>query len=157
MGSYAFHWGNKQETTPTWYGLFLPDGTETETLDVMQEVWSGKPPADRAPRLESFLINGLDKRQSVKLSPGSKNEVSFDLSDESELRVVWEVLPESTDIKSGGDVEKKPDPIPGLIKESDSGKVILRAPRRRGSYRLFIYAYDEGGNAATANFPFLVE
>ncbi len=32
VGSYVFLWGQKQERTPTWYGLFLEDGKETEVL-----------------------------------------------------------------------------------------------------------------------------
>lgn len=38
IGSYVFLWGNKQERTPTWYGIFLEDGKETESVDVMHYI-----------------------------------------------------------------------------------------------------------------------
>lgn len=157
LGSYVFHWGNKQETTSTWYGMFLNDGSETATVDVMYDVWKGSGPANRSPLLKSFTINGKTKNESLVLSPRSKNEVKMELEDESKLKIKWEVLPESTDIKAGGDKESKPDPIPGLIKSSDQNSAVLKAPGRPGAYRLFLFAYDEEGKVATANFPFLVE
>ena len=42
IGSYVFLWGNKQERTPTWYGVFLEDGQETESIDVMHFIWNKK-------------------------------------------------------------------------------------------------------------------
>jgi hypothetical protein len=35
IGNYVFLWGQKQEKTPTWYGLFTETGEETEVIDVL--------------------------------------------------------------------------------------------------------------------------
>jgi hypothetical protein len=41
LGSYVFLWGQKQERTPTWYGLFTAKGQESEVIDAMQYLWTG--------------------------------------------------------------------------------------------------------------------
>jgi len=160
VGSYVFLWGQKQETTPTWYGLFLEDGSETEVMDVLEKAWSGKYPDNRSPSIASMKMNGKDTRASVYVKPGSK--VEFDISsydpDSDPLKFRYEILPESTDIKSGGDKESRPEPVPVSAKDgSEKGKLIFKAPKKEGPYRLFTYIYDGNGNAATANFPFYVK
>ena len=47
VGSYVFLWGQKQETTPTWYGVFLEDGSQTEALDNLHRAWKGEEPTNR--------------------------------------------------------------------------------------------------------------
>jgi len=41
-GSYTFHWSQHHEKTHTWYGIFLPDGSPTEAVDAMTEIWTGR-------------------------------------------------------------------------------------------------------------------
>jgi hypothetical protein len=36
LGSYAFYWGQKQERTPTWFGLLTERDERTESIDVLQ-------------------------------------------------------------------------------------------------------------------------
>jgi hypothetical protein len=58
LGSYVFFWGQKQERTPTWYGMFTEDGKLTEPVDAMYKIWRGEWPENRAPQLDSVRLNG---------------------------------------------------------------------------------------------------
>lgn len=159
IGSYVFLWGQKQETTPTWYGLFLEDGSETEVMDVLEKSWSGKEPANGSPSIASMTMNNKKVRDNVYLTPGRSTEFVINATDPDNdpLKYRWEVLPESTDIKSGGDKESRPEPVDLAIKaDEQNGKLVFKAPKKVGAYRLFAYIYDGNGNAATANFPFYV-
>ncbi|MEO0403879.1 MAG: glycoside hydrolase family 2 TIM barrel-domain containing protein [Bacteroidota bacterium] len=159
MGSFVFLWGQKQETTPTWYGVFLESGLQTEALDVLEEVWTGEAPANKAPQIQSFTINEQDKTKDVTLSKGDPAVIRLDFSDaDNNVKVVrWEVLPESTDIKAGGDVEDRPEAILGLVKFNKlSGEGTLTLPNQIGAYRLFVYVEDTEGKAATSNIPFYI-
>jgi hypothetical protein len=81
LGSYVFLWGQKQETTPTWYGLFTEDGEETEVMDELQQCWTGTWPENRAPHIESFTLNGLEAISSVYLKPGRKYTADVKITD----------------------------------------------------------------------------
>jgi hypothetical protein len=158
IGSYAFLWGEKQETTPTWYGIFTPGGYETEVLDELQYVWTGRYPDNRAPAITAYTADGDDRYASVTVEPRARVTFEATVTDpEGEaLRYEWELLPESTDIRAGGDAEARPDAVPLSVIRREGGTLVLRAPRVEGPYRLFVYAYDGHGNVATANFPFHV-
>jgi hypothetical protein len=160
IGSYVFLWGQKQETTPTWYGVFLEDGTETAVMDVLQYVWTGKYPSNRSPKINTIKLNGGERIESVYVKPGKEVTLFVDVSDpdNDKLNFRWELLPESTDIKSGGDVESKPVPQDiKITKDIENGNLNFKAPKKEGAYRMFAYIYDGNGNAATANIPFYVK
>ncbi|NEN22703.1 hypothetical protein G3O08_04185 [Cryomorpha ignava] len=160
IGSYVFLWGHKQETTPTWYGVFLEDGTETAVMDVLEEGWSGKLPKNQSPAITSITIEGKDRYESVYLRPGREYNIQTAVSDADNdpLEFRWEMLPESTDIKSGGDAESKPKPVKFKSKNGSSqDELLFVTPSREGPYRMFVYIYDGNGNAATANIPFYVQ
>jgi len=157
LGSYVFLWGQKQERTPTWYGLFTEDGQESEVLDVMQYLWSGKWPANRAPHVEAFLVDGRKGTDNIYLKPGATCSVTAQVTDPDQdpLAYRWEVLPEPTELSVGGDFEKRPQPVPGLV-SGNGGQASLKAPEKPGAYRVFLYATDGHNNVATANTPFYV-
>ncbi|MEP0546028.1 MAG: glycoside hydrolase family 2 TIM barrel-domain containing protein [Rhodothermales bacterium] len=159
LGSYVFLWGQKQERTPTWYGLFLPTGEETETVDVMESLWTGEMPDNRTPRLESATLDGRTADDGITLSPRQSvpaRVVSTD-ADGDALRYAWEVREEQTDLSEGGDDESVPALIPDVIDAPDSAEITVTAPDEPGAYRLFVYVYDGQGHAAHANIPFYVE
>lgn len=158
IGSFVFLWGQKQERTPTWYGMFLENGRKTASVDVMEYVWTGNWPEKRAPVMEAFLINEKPATSSVILLPG----VEFDATAIAEshtnekLRYHWEIMPEvPIDQQSdGGDFEQRPKTL--FKMESDEHQVKLNAPENAGEYRLFVYVLDAYNGAATANIPFKV-
>ena len=40
LGTFPFYWGNKQETTSTWFGMFLPGGEHLEAVDIISYSWN---------------------------------------------------------------------------------------------------------------------
>ena len=158
LGSYVFLWGQKQERTPTWYGLFLETGEETEAIDVLQKVWTGQWPENRAPSVDSVLLDGKTRYQNVSLYAGREYELNFRTADPDNdpLTIDIEVLNESTDLGDGGDHESRPEAINGLIKNINKNSVQFRSPAEKGAYRIFLYIRDRHNHAATVNVPFFV-
>lgn len=159
LGSYAFLWGQKQETTPTWYGLFLESGHATEVVDTMQYLWTGDWPETRAPSIQHFLIDEQSAHDSIYLEPGQTYQVELTAThpQDDPFEINWEFMPESTDIRAGGDPEERPQSIEGLIiEDSGNGNMTFTAPEAPGPYRLFTYVTNEHNRAATANVPFFV-
>ena len=158
LGSYAFLWGYKQEQTPTWYGLFTKQGNATQSIDVLNNHWKGSM-RNTAPVLNSFLLNNLDKKESIKLKRGKECYFSYNVSDaeNDSLSYEFQLMPESIDKKAGGDFEKTPEPITFKIVESKIDRITIKAPSKSGPYRFFIYVRDSNKNVATANIPFYVK
>jgi hypothetical protein len=157
MGSYAFLWGQKQETTPTWYGVFV-DGKQTEAVNVLQQVWSGSAPQYWAPKIDSFLLNKQLPYQSLEFRKGANVNLQLNVTHNNleSLKYKWELLPESEFTKSGGDAEKRPDAVPIAVRGNLKDGYNFKAPFQKGAYRLFVYIYDTHEQVACANFPFWV-
>lgn len=159
IGSTVFLWGQKQERTPTWYGMFLESGEKTESVDVMQHLWTGEWPENRAPQLHHFLINGQTAYDNVYLNTSEifEAEVLATDPDGDPLTYRYEILPEVPLEKQsdGGDFEPRPETIYEI--DSKLNLVAITAPQKPGEYRLFVYVFDGHNSAATANIPFYVK
>ena len=159
LGSYAFLWGQKQERTPTWYGMFLEDGSVTEAVDVMHHAWTGDWPQNRSPRVEGLTLDDRLGKDSIGLKPAGRypaRAVAAD-PDGDLLTYRWVLRRESDATQVGGDREEVPEAIPGRLEAGDDGRAVLTAPERPGAYRLFVYVYDGNGSAGHANIPFRVQ
>ncbi len=154
LGAYAFLWGSKVEATETWFGMLLGDGSQTGAVDAMAEIWSGEKPVDLAPTVEPLEVAG-----STQLEPGDTVDVSTVLADPEggDLRVEWVLRADSGDYLTGGDYRPAMPDIDGAVLEGRADGAQVRMPEDPGAYRLFVYAWDEGGKAATANVPLLVK
>jgi len=154
LGSYAFTWGFKMEATATWYGMFLSDGARLGAVDVMTGLWSGELPEDLAPSVEPLIVDG----PSV-VDPGAVVPVKASIRDPDgdAIRTKWVLRPESGEYITGGDFRPDLPDIEGSVLEGNTHGARLQMPAEPGPYRLFLYAYDDSGNAATANVPLLVK
>ncbi|MDX9847165.1 MAG: glycoside hydrolase family 2 TIM barrel-domain containing protein [Tenuifilaceae bacterium] len=160
MGSYVFLWGQKQERTPTWYGLFTEKGEKTEAINVMEYLWTGKWPEKIAPKVKNALIVDKGGRfDNVKLSANGlyTAKVEIEHFNEAILNVRAEIMPEPLELSDGGDFEQRPTTIEGLIVSATTSEVVFNAPAQKGAYRLFIYVADDNANVGTVNIPFLIE
>jgi hypothetical protein len=158
IGSYVFLWEQKQERTPTWYGLFLPNGEATEAVDVMHFIWNGAWPENRAPRLESATLDGRTAYDGIYLDAGRTYPARVVASDPDSdpLTYLWEVREESQAATEGGDDEEEPQLISGALDRPTAAETTITAPQQPGAYRLFVYVFDGRGSGAHANIPFHV-
>ncbi|MGD8438938.1 MAG: glycoside hydrolase family 2 TIM barrel-domain containing protein [Holophagae bacterium] len=153
LGSYAFYWGNKQETTATWFGMLLPDGTRLGAVDAVVEAWTGAPPDNRCPRILS-----LEADRAVRLQPGSTVTASVTAADPEDdpLTFRWVLRSDTGTIGTGGDFQA--DEVSHDAAVSASGpSATVTLPDLPGGYRLFAYVFDGAGGAAVANVPLHVE
>lgn len=174
VGSYVFLWGQKQERTPTWYGMFAEvrsalglNGEAMPTVDVMESVWTGSTPANRAPVIEGLWLDGVpvtgitsanNSAWSAALTRRAGEVMQIEARvtdpDSDALTYVWEVLEEATVFGNGGSYEPRPATVTGLVTPGATpGTIALTVPKS-GNYRLFCYVLDGRGKVATANLPF---
>ena len=153
LGSYVFLWGWKFEASATWFGLLTHDGKTVEPADILQEKWSGKRPANRAPS-----IRPMKGMPAATIAPGTTFSVDSGASDPDgdPLKWDWAVLPETPRSKNGKP-PGMPAPIEGIIVSTSTSHAELKAPEKPGSYRLYLWVSDDKNHAATVNAPFEVK
>jgi hypothetical protein len=151
-GAYAFLWGHKQEATATWFSLFTREGETTAAVDALQELWTGKLPANRAPGIAPLKVS------APKLQPGQTFTASAAVTDPDQDTLTWHwtVCPETAGRDAKGQ-EKAPVPVPETLMKAVSGTADFRAPSAPGTYRVFLRVTDGQGHAATANAPIQVK
>ena len=158
IGNYAFLWGQKQERTPTWYGLFTADGRRTEAVDVLQRIWTGDWPTNRAPQIQSLLLDSRKAADSVHLLPGRTYGAAVEAIDPEGDALVfdWRLMRESQATEAGGDAEEVPEELNQFVTGPQAEETKLHTPTEPGAYRLYVYVGDRQGGVAHANVPFLV-
>jgi hypothetical protein len=146
LGSYAFLWGNKQEATATWFGMFLPDGSRLEPVDAMTQFWTGQPPAHHCPRIDPIALDhdDVDPGQTIhaRLS-------TFD-PDGNALTARWVLTRDAAVYETAGQFQAVPKSLPDAIASGDTHGAEIHMPSDPGSYWLYAYVYDGHGGAATA-------
>ncbi len=154
LGSYIFLWGWKFEASATWFGLLTVDGKTTESVDVLQEKWSGRKPVNRAPTVQ--VIQGVP---AGTLAPGTTFTAQAVASDPEgdPLSWKWAVLPEKPAAAGKGKKPAMPAAVKGTITAAPMDHAEVTAPAKPGDYRLYLWVDDGKGHAASSNVPFTVK
>ena len=159
LGSYCFLWGQKQESTATWHGLFLSDGQPTDGVDAMHRAWTGEWPETRSPGILDLKLNGEGWRKDHVVGPEEALRMKVEVEDHG-AEVVWTcaLFPESTSTKTGGDRQASLTEIPVsfAVSHGPIPVVEFNAPRQPGTYRVFVRACNATDQCSSANLPFLV-
>ena len=153
LGAYTFLWGQKQETTATWFGMFLADGTRLAPVDVMTELWSGKPPKNRVPEIVSLTVD----RDRGEAGDAVRAQLKAKDPDKDRLKVEWVLRAASPGNGSYGAREDELEEFPRAVVTAKPKSAKIRLPKAPGPYRLFAYLRDGKGNGAVHNVPILVE
>ena len=156
LGSYAFLWGQKQETTESWYGLLDAQGRPTRAVDALTSGWTGKPVTRTAPVLEHLLTSTPEHPDSPWLvTAGDWVEVRLPQALPA-VELTWKVLPEATNTKAGGDFEQSLGALRTPMRTRYEGRCLFKAPSEEGAYRMYALAVNRDGQIAYANRPFYV-
>jgi len=151
LGSYVFLWGHKQEGTATWFGMLLPGGERLGAVEAMTFAWTGRWPANLAPRA-LFIETEAAGREVPMATEMDAVVAAYDL-DNDPLKFHWEVIEED----KPGNAGKPPLSHPEAIVAVEGNRLRYRTPEAEGAYRLFVTVLDGQGHAATANIPFRVK
>jgi hypothetical protein len=152
-GGYIFLWGQKQEATSTWFGIFTQSGESTATRDVLYDLWKNQPPTDHAPELKT-LISAAAKKEIPASSEFTAEAEVMD-PDGDPITWHWTVTPETAGRDAKGR-ERPPQPLAQSLIQAEGSTATFRAPEKPGAYRVHLRVTDNRRRAATANFPFQV-
>jgi hypothetical protein len=161
----VFLWGQKQEKTHTWYGMFLPEGNRLNPVDAMTVAWTGHSPTNRCPQIGSGRIQARAEAAQAPtaqhvFAPGTRLRCQVDATEPEgqPLTVRWDLRLDVADHPGrGGDREPATPPIEGAILSTEATAARVQLPAEAGNYRLFVYVLDPHGAAATANLPVRVQ
>ena len=159
LGSYCFLWGQKQESTATWHGMFLNNGSPTEAVDVMHYCWTGEWPSSRAPSIRDISLDNIGWRKDhvIESSVQATLKIEYLKYNNKKVNTEYVLFPEAFSNKIGGDIQKSPDSIPFEIVKQSENELIFISPKKKGAYRLFAFVKNDKGQSSVANIPFLVQ
>ncbi len=159
LGSYAFLWGSKQETTETWYSLFDDDGRRYETVDTLSHRWNKNLETKPRVRVGELRMQGKLPEGNLSAHPNQKLKAEFRLEDihSTSFDVKWVLRYESNDRQEGGDFERRPESVDTDFISLEMGTVAFEAPQDEGFYRLYLFVTGLDDDVSCANFPFEVK
>ena len=154
LGSCAFLWGFKREASPTWYGMFLADGTKVAAVDAMSELWTGKPVTNPCPRINSLKLADGDGR----VDTGAVVHVLLDATSANgdPIKVTWELQRDLFRYRAAAEGAAGASDFPeAIVKATDKGAEV-KMPADGGGYRLYAYVRTAHSGSAVANLCLFV-
>ena len=138
--------------------MYLSNGNPTEAVDVMHYCWKGYWPEKRAPSIQEIFLNGKNWKANHTFSKNDEIELSYviDKYNNDEVYLNFEIYPETYSTQQGGDYQESPDKIDFEIIAQSSNKLVLKAPRKNGAYRIFVFANNIHDQYSVANIPFKI-
>ena len=156
LGSYAFLWNSKTEGTLTWFGLFVNNET-TEMTDVLQYMWTGSWPENRAPQIiRARMLDAPEQRSYILThAAGNRVEILSDDPDGDSLRYEFLIRPETGEEGLTTLPGNTFPGIPGIISDvnGDTAGITFGNGQNNRNYRLYIFVRDGKGHVGTANLP----
>lgn len=160
LGDFLFYWGQKEESTPTWYSVLLPGKKATQIAVDISKLWSEKPTQYTGPRIDYLLLEGKGGPSSIVLEPGKEVQAALQIAPPiaENLACSWEIRPEHWYRAGSHDPASKQEMpvVPTDFRIAGLGEVSFKAPMEPGPYRLYVYLSDPQGFAATTNIPFFI-
>lgn len=159
LGSLAFYWGYRQETTPTWFSLFDKEGNKSAAVNVMQYLWTGHWPAQKVPGIKYMLVDKKGAKDNLLYNPGAVINAQVFLKDttaNSNLRFEWFVQPEDWFRVKHYYNQKEKQSLSELAISEKKDHFAFHAPENEGPYRVYVKVYNDKGYFATCNTPFYV-
>lgn len=160
LGDFIFYWGQKEESTPTWYSVVLPNKHATQIAVDISKLWSENPTPYTGPRIDFLLLEGNGGPSSIVLEPGKTVQATLQIAPPigENLACTWEIRPEHWYRAGSHDPASKQEMplVPTDFRTAGLGEVSFDAPAEPGPYRLYVYLSDPHGFAATTNIPFFI-
>ena len=153
LGAYAFTWGWKVESTPTWHGMLLRDGSILASVQAVQAAWGVVKVGNRCPTTGEVKVSADDLKSAAE-----EVEASIEAKDADGDKLVyrWELLSDTGDYDTIGTGLALPEGWEGaIVAGQGTNKVRVKMPGG-GVYLLYCTVMDGKGNAAYANRPIRV-
>lgn len=158
LGACVFFWGNKQETTQTWFSIFDENGSSSEAVATMQAIWTGRRSSAVYPEIKYMLLNSQGARDNILLNPEGRASAEVLLFEgHGNVRSIrWQLFREDWYRQNQLNSTRKLIPLTTVNNAGDDLRFTFAAPQKEGPYRIFATIYDDNGHFASCNTPFYV-
>lgn len=159
LGNLVFYWGQKQETTPTWFSMLDRFGNKSAAVDVMQSIWTGKPVPNGAPAIKYMLLDNKGAKDNIIYKTGATIKAKLSMLDTTQsknLRFEWFMQPEDWFRVHHFYNQKAKTTLDDLLISQNGTSAIFKAPEQEGPYRIYVNVYNDKGYFAACNTPFYV-